>query len=238
MVGSPQASCPHLLPLPCPLPFGYPDPSWAPSLVPHCHWRCPRQPLGDLSASSSAVPSLRPPPPAVVLRFPPLPSLPATGAQFSSEQPAPPQPNPAPSPLRSGAGGGGRARRGPRLVDALPGGRARRVPERRGARAAREQRPVGARAGRCLRLPAPAPRSPLPAAGGRARGRGGGSGGPRARAQRRSREPRAALARRVDAAPPETAAPRAAWALRGGLSPRARLGRGGAGRCSHIKAHV
>ncbi|XP_054991410.1 netrin-3 isoform X1 [Sorex araneus] len=114
-----------------------------------------------------------------------------------------------------GAGGGGRGRRGARRVDALPGGRARRVPERRGARAAREQRAVGAGAGRGLRVPAPAAGAPLPPAGGRAGLRG--AGGPGARTQRHPREPRAAVAGRVDAAPAEAAAARAAGALRGGL---------------------
>lgn len=108
-------------------------------------------------------------------------------------------------------------------MDALPGGRACSVPERRGAREAREQRAVGAGAGRGLRLPAPAARPPLPAAGGRAGDRGRGPG---ARAQRCPREPRAALARCVDEAPAETAAARAAGALRDGLSPQ--RGRGAA----------
>lgn len=112
--------------------------------------------------------------------------------------------DPAPSrPPRSGAGGGRRARRGARLVDALPGGRACSVPERRGAREAREQRAVGAGAGRGLWLPAPATGPPLPATWGRARDRGRRPG---ARAQRHPREPRAALARCVDAAPAEAAA--------------------------------
>ncbi|XP_014649030.1 PREDICTED: netrin-3 isoform X2 [Ceratotherium simum simum] len=126
-----------------------------------------------------------------------------------------------------GAGGGGRARRGARLVDALPGGRARRVPERRGARAAREQRAVGARAGRGLRLPAPTTGTPLPAAGGRAGGSGRRPWGPGARAQRRPRESRAALAGRVDAASSEAAAARATGALRGCLSSQAGRGPGG-----------
>lgn len=155
-------------------------------------------------------------------------SWPLAPKSLLSSQPLPSLTPPPSHPLRSGAGGGGCARRGAWLVDALPGGRACRVPEWRGARTAREQRTVGARTGCCLRLPTPATWSPLPAAGWRVRGRSWGPRRPRARAQRRSREPRAALARRVDAAPSETAAPRAAWALRGGLSPCARLGLGGA----------
>lgn len=197
--------------------------------VPHGHWPCPLSPL-----VISLLPPLRCPLCALPLQwlscFPLCPpSWPLAPGSPPSSLPLPSLTPPPSRPLRSGAGGGGCARRGAWLVDALPGGRARRVPERRGARTAREQRTVGALTGCCLRLPTPATWSPLPAAGWRARGRGPrGPRGPRARPHRRSREPRAALARRVDAATSETAAPRAAGALRGGLSPRARLGLGGA----------
>lgn len=217
-------------------PLGYPDPCWAPSpshisQVHHCRWPRPVSPWWPVSPSAVSVLSV--PRPRVqcvspVSLFCP-PSRPATNALSSSARPAPSQPDPAPSRLpRSGAGGGGRARRGAWLVDALPGGRARRVPERRGACAAWEQRAVGARARCGLRLPTPIAGAQIPAAGGRARDRGRGSRGPRARAQRRPREPRAALARRVDATPSEAAAARATGSLRGGLSSQAGLGSGGA----------
>lgn len=136
--------------------------------------------------------------------------------------PAPPSLSPPSLPPRSGAGGGGRARRGARRMDTLSGGCTRRVPERRGARSAREQCVVGARPRRGLRLPAPTTRPPLPAAGERVGGRGGEPG---TRTQRRPRKSRAALEGRVDAAPAEATAARAAGTLRGSLSPRA--GRGG-----------
>lgn len=120
-------------------------------------------------------------------------------------------------------------------MDALPGGCAGCVPERRGARAAREQRSVGAHEGRGLWLPTPAARAPLPAPRGQARNFGRGLGEPRARAQRCPWESRASLARRVDAAPSEAAAEGAAGPLPGSLSQRA--GQKSSGRCSHIKAH-
>lgn len=161
-------------------------------------------------------------PSSALLSQPRVPSAPPLGLP-------PPSLTPPPSrSLCSGAGGGGCPRRGTWLVDALPGGGACSVPERRGARTAREQRTVGACTGCCLRLPTPVTWAPLLAAGGWAGDRGWGSRRPRFRAQRRPREPRAALARRVDAAPSEAAAARAAGALRGGLSLPARLGLSGA----------
>lgn len=196
-----------------PMPLVPPLNPWWPLCVSVCgEWPF----CGTCVQRVSSVSLLRPPPrprtPCVPPRVPPPPSL-----------------TPPPSrPSSSGAGGGGRARRGAWLMDALPGGRARSVPERRGARAAWEQRAVGADAGCGLRLPTPAARAQILAAGGRARDRSWGFRGPRARAQRRPREPCAALARRVDATPSETAAARTARALRGGLSPRGGLGPGGA----------
>lgn len=137
-----------------------------------------------------------------------------------------------PPPPPSGAGVSGCARRGPRRVDTLSSSSACCVPQRGGARSAREQRAMGTNPRRRLRLPAPPTRPALLAAGGRARGCSWKHSGPGTRAQRSPWKPRAALERRLDSAPPEDAEARAAGALRDRLNLRA--GRGQGGHCSFL----
>lgn len=121
-------------------------------------------------------------------------------------------------------------------MDTLSGSSACCVPQRRGARSAREQRAVGTNPRRGLRLPEPPAGPALLAAGRRARGCSGEHSGPGARAQRCPWKPRAALERCLDSAPSEAAEARAAGALRDRLNLLA--GRGLGGRYSLVTGRV
>lgn len=137
-------------------------------------------------------------------------------------------PRPLPLP-RSGAGGSGCARRGTRRVDTLSGSGACCVPQRRGARSAREQRAVGTHPRCGLRLPAPPAGPALLVAGRWAGGCSWEHSGPGTGAQCCTWKPRAALERRLDSAPAEAAEERAAGALRDRLNFQAGRGLGGLG---------
>lgn len=196
MVSSPQASFPHLLPCPPHFSFEYPESCWTPdhpptsgpSVWPHpvslwwSHYALPLQWVS--SVALLCLPSQ--------LRTPsaPLHGLPSSNLTL-----------PPSRPCCSGAGGSGCTQRDTWLMDTLPSGRARCIPERGGARKAWEQCTVGASTGCCLRLPTPATWPPLPAAGGQPGSHCWGSRGPRAWTQRHPGESRAALARHVDSAP-------------------------------------
>lgn len=112
-------------------------------------------------------------------------------------------------------------------MDTLSGSGACCVPQRRGARSAREQRAVGTNPRRGLRLPAPPARPALLAAGRWAGGCNWEHIGPGTGAQCCPWKSRVALERRLDSAPAEAAEERAAGALRDGLNLQAGRGLGG-----------
>lgn len=112
-------------------------------------------------------------------------------------------------------------------MDTLSGSGACCVPQRRGARSAREQRAVGTNPRCGLRLPAPPARPALLAAGRWARGCSWEPSGPGTGTQCCPWKPRAALEGRLDSAPAEAAEERAAGTLRDRLNLQAGRGLGG-----------